>query len=363
MKGDLLEILAAWPEDSPEGSFRSKISLLCGKWLWTKRCVRARLTIALVDLLTQLTWPVDKKEEFTDLNHFVHKPYLYNAQASYKQAIIQHERAQILRAVLRVALPSMAQPRTERSPVEENIIKVVLYFMRNVAMITEPNTAHLDDGDTEISRAATIDAFHHQEIFDLILTLGSSIADDFVEHDVEIMDILFHLLKGIDVDRLFMEREQLVSSNTQELQGLIGKEKGMLAGYARYAPSRHNRFGTKSWLKREDGKLTTVFGQTAAFNEQVALHEMDKSKKWNKPHHGGKKKIPDDSLVCQSLIWSATYLLTQVPLVDRIQLDGASDCFCSAAFTNLRGEIPRLVFQPAIPNHPQEYRKRSHACP
>ncbi|KAI9669707.1 MAG: Topoisomerase 1-associated factor 1 [Alyxoria varia] len=278
VKGDLLEILASWPKESPEGSFRSKISLLC------------------VDLLTQVTWPVDKEEQFTAINHFVHKPYLHNAQASYKQAILQHERAQILRTVLRVALPPMAQPRKERSPVEENIIKVVLYFFRNVVMITQPDNEHLDDGDTEISRAATIDSFHYQDIFDLILTLGSSIGDEFVEHDVEIMDILFHLLKGVDVERVFMERDQLVSSNTKELQGLIGKEKGMLAGYARYAPSRHNRFGTKSWLKREDGKLTTVFGQTAAMNEQVALHEMDKSKKWNRPRHGGKKKIPEETL-------------------------------------------------------------------
>ena len=30
VKGDLLEILASWPEDAPEGSFRSKVALLCG---------------------------------------------------------------------------------------------------------------------------------------------------------------------------------------------------------------------------------------------------------------------------------------------------------------------------------------------
>ena len=30
VKGDLLEILASWPEDAPEESFRSKIALLCG---------------------------------------------------------------------------------------------------------------------------------------------------------------------------------------------------------------------------------------------------------------------------------------------------------------------------------------------
>lgn len=31
VKGDLLEILAKWPEDAPEGTFLSKIALLCGE--------------------------------------------------------------------------------------------------------------------------------------------------------------------------------------------------------------------------------------------------------------------------------------------------------------------------------------------
>lgn len=30
VRGDLLEILASWPEDAPEGSLRSKAALLCG---------------------------------------------------------------------------------------------------------------------------------------------------------------------------------------------------------------------------------------------------------------------------------------------------------------------------------------------
>ena len=33
VKGDLLPILASWPEDAREGSFRDKVALLCGKRL------------------------------------------------------------------------------------------------------------------------------------------------------------------------------------------------------------------------------------------------------------------------------------------------------------------------------------------
>lgn len=214
--------------------------------------------------------------------------------------MLQHDTCKIFRTVVRVGLPAMAQPRVERSRVEENIIKVVLYLIRNTTMITVPEGAPLEADDAEISRSATIDAFHRQDTFDFLLTIGSSVNDEYVEHDVELLDVLFHLFKGIDVDRLFMEKDELVSSNTQELQSLIGKERGMLAGYARFAPSRHNRFGTKSWLKREDGKFSTVFGQTAASNEQVALSEMDRSKKWRKPRQAAKKTPPEDTLVCKT---------------------------------------------------------------
>ena len=32
MKGDLIEILASWPENAAEDSFRSKVALLSGSW-------------------------------------------------------------------------------------------------------------------------------------------------------------------------------------------------------------------------------------------------------------------------------------------------------------------------------------------
>lgn len=272
-----------------------------------------------MDLLTQLTWPVDKEEQFTSLNHFVHKPRLHAAQLSYKHAILHHDSAKILGKIARVSLPAMAQERLERSQTEENVIKVVLYLFRNVTMISAPEGVAKDEDDAEIARSATVDAFHHQDIFDLLLTIGSGIGDEFCEHDVELLDVLFHLLKGIDVDRLFMERDELVSSNTHELRNLIGKEKGMLAGYARFAPSRHNRFGTKTWMKRDDGKFASIFGQTAAVNGQVAFGEIDKSKKWKRPRRSAPKAAPDDVLV------SSEPLLV-LPLLISSRLSSASVC-------------------------------------
>jgi replication fork protection complex subunit Tof1/Swi1 len=191
----------------------------------------------------------------------------------------------------------MAQTQKERSPMEDNIIKVVLYLFRNIAMIAEPEDFVPDDYQSDISRSSTIDAFHYQDIFSLILTVCSSMTEEFRTHDLEILETVFYLVKGVDVERLFMDHDELVHAKTTELQSLISKEKAMLASYKRNGPSRHNRFGTMVWLKREDGKATAAFGQRALKNEQQALEELDQKKKWKRPTRPKKKDEKETPIV------------------------------------------------------------------
>ena len=242
----------------------------------------------------QLTWPVDRDENSITQNLLFHKPYIQTAQAAYKQAILQHP-CRILRQVARAGLPAVAQSQRERSMVDDSIINVVLYLIRNVAMIQKPDHSNVAEDETEISRSATIDAFQFQGIFDLLLTIGSGISDEYATHDLELLDVLFHLVKGINVERLFMDKEELVSSNAKELQSLIGKEQSMHLSYARRAPSRHNRFGTMTWMKRHDGKMATLVGQTACINDESTLYQMDKHKKWKRPRRPIKRG-PEDPL-------------------------------------------------------------------
>lgn len=235
------------------------------------------------------------------MGRLVHVTALQKAQAQYKQSILHHDACDVLRTVVRVGLPAMAQPQKERSPMEDNIIKVVLYFFRNVALITQPEDIVIDEVfENDISRSATIEAFQSQDIFSLLLTIGSSMTEEFSGHDVEVLEILYHLVKGVKVEQLFMEKEEIISTNTKELRSLISKEKGMLAGYSRHAPSRHNRFGTMLWVKRDGGGFTTVFGQTAIANEQLTMAEMDKKKTWKKPKRPAKRdetKTPSVSVL------------------------------------------------------------------
>lgn len=262
VEGDLLEILAAWPEDATEDRVKSKIALAC------------------LELLVPLTWPIEKNDTQMTVNHHRHIPYIQLAQTSYKRAILESQSRAILRTAVRVGLPSIAIPMKERSPRDEGIIKLILYLFRNISIISSQR----ESKESPTSRSATIEAFHHQDVLALVLTICSNMGEDFNSQDVVILELLFHLIKGVDVEKLYMDKTQLERSGTNELGALLAKEKNMHRSYAKNAPSRHNRFGTMIWVKRDEpGKVSTVSGQDGLMNGQHTFSKMDQSKKWNKP--------------------------------------------------------------------------------
>ncbi|KAL8729935.1 MAG: hypothetical protein Q9166_004380 [cf. Caloplaca sp. 2 TL-2023] len=262
VEGDLLEILGAWPEEATEDKVKWKIALAC------------------LELLVPLTWPLEKNDMEMTVNHHRHIPYIQLAQSSYKRAIFESQSKTILRTAVRIGLPSIAISMGERTTRDEGIIKLILYLFRNISIITTPGEGK--EGPT--SRSATIEAFHHQDVLALILTICSNMGEDFNTQDVVILELLFHLLKSVSPEKLFTDEVQLAKNGSKELGALLTKEKIMHRGYAKNAPSRHNRFGTMIWVKRDQpGKISTVSGQDSLKDGQHTLTKMDQSKKWNKP--------------------------------------------------------------------------------
>lgn len=268
--GDLLQILATWPENATDDKLKSKIALAC------------------LELLVPLTWSIGRGGLEMTVNHHRHVPFLQLAQLGYKRSIINFDGARILHTAVRVALPSMAEAQSERSTRDVGIIKLVLYFLRNIAMIAPPPNVEYDGDEAEISRSATIDAFDYQDIFQLLLTMSSTMGEDFSLQDVTVMEVIFHLVKGVDIEKLFMNEEQLDNRKVDELVGLRNQEAGMKRSYARTAPTRHNRFGTMIWVKRDDAKVSNVSGQDALLDGGRSLAKMDKAKKFNPPRRAWK---------------------------------------------------------------------------
>lgn len=236
--------------------------------------------MASVELLVPLTWPMEKNDSQMTVNHHRHVPYIQLAQSSYKRAILDSQSKTILRTAVRIGLPSIAIPMSERTTRDEGIIKLILYLFRNLSIIS--TSGESKEGPT--SRSATIEAFHHQDVLALILTICSNMGEDFNTQDMVILELLFHLLKGVSPEKLFMDQAQLQKHGSNELGALLAKEKNMHRSYAKNAPSRHNRFGTMIWVKRDEpGKVSTVSGQDSLKDGQHALSKMDQSKKWNRP--------------------------------------------------------------------------------
>ncbi|KAJ8068774.1 hypothetical protein OCU04_002470 [Sclerotinia nivalis] len=267
--GDLLQILAAWPENATDDRLKSKIALAC------------------LELLVPLTWPLEKNKEMT-VNHHRHVPYLEIAQVGYKRSILGFDGARILHTAVRCALPAMAEDIGDRSTRDQGIIKLLLYFLRNIAMIAPPPNGQYEGDEAEISRSATIDAFDYQDIFHLLLTVSSTMGEDFNTQDVVIMDVIFHLIKGVDVEKLFFSEKAMDNSKTDELIRLRKKEQAMLRSYQTNAPTRHNRFGTMAWMQRDDAKMTTISGQAALRTGRGGLDKMDSTKKFKPPRRAVK---------------------------------------------------------------------------
>jgi replication fork protection complex subunit Tof1/Swi1 len=257
-----------------------------------------RRLIAIVELLVPLTWSLEIAELDFKVNHHKHVPYLRLAQVEYKRAILQHDSKKILRQIIRVGLPSIAEARRDRSVRDDGIIKLVLYAIRNVAMISQPDDLPADCDEAEISRSTTIDVFHSQDVFQLLLTISSSMGEEFDVQDVVILEVLFYLLKGIDPAKLFIQDDQLSQSNADELRELMRREKAMLSGYARYAPTRHNRFGTMVWLRRDEERLSTVSGQAAISGPNRGMMYLDKAKKVNQPKRPRRNVEENKSVRC-----------------------------------------------------------------
>ncbi|KAK3945096.1 timeless-domain-containing protein [Diplogelasinospora grovesii] len=276
--GDLLHILATWKENCIDSRFRARIALAC------------------FEIMVPLTWPIEKDKETMTVNHHRHIPVLQLAQLAYKRGIINFDGAHILHTAIRVALPSMALSIGDRTPRDQGIIKLVLYFLRNIAMIAPPQGIKYEGDESQISRSATIDAFSYQDVFLTLLAIASNMGEDFRTEDVVVMEIVFHIVKRVDPGKLFLNEQDLQKAKADELSSALKKEEAMLRSYSKNAPTRHSRFGTMIWVKGQNGKLSTVSGQDALLDAATRERKMDSSKTFRPPRRPRKAEMEPKDL-------------------------------------------------------------------
>ncbi|EXM36836.1 replication fork protection complex subunit Tof1/Swi1 [Fusarium oxysporum f. sp. vasinfectum 25433] len=289
VEGDLLPILSTWPENATDSKFKSRMALAC------------------FELMVPLTWPMARDRERMTVNHHRHMPVLELAQVGYKRAVVNYDGARVLHTAIRVALPSMAIPIGDRTQRDQGIIKLVLFFLRNIAMIEPPPDVKYEGDESQISRSATIDAFSYQDIFLVLLTLASNMGEDFRAEDTSVMEIIYHLVKQVDIEKLFMNEQQLSKAKAGELADMMSKESSMLKAYNRKGPTRHNRFGTMIWVKRDDGKMSSLSGQDALADASTRNQKMDNSKTFRPPRRARKGDKDEKDLGLPTKLNSRAY--------------------------------------------------------
>ncbi|KAK4168986.1 timeless protein-domain-containing protein [Cladorrhinum sp. PSN259] len=275
---DLLQILATWPPSDNDSKYKARIALAC------------------FEIIVPLTWPIEKDREAMTVNHHRHMPVLQLAQLNYKRTIINFDAAQILSTAIRVALPSLAIPIRDRTARDQAVIKLILFFLRNIAMITPPPGVKYDGDESQISRSALIDAFSFQDVLLTLLTIASNMGEDFRTEDVIVMEIIFHLVKRVDPKTLFVSEKQLNKTKADELTAAFNKEAAMLRSYNKGKPTRHSRFGTMIWVKRENGKNITVSGQDALADAATRERKMDSTKTFKPPRRARKEEMEPKDL-------------------------------------------------------------------
>lgn len=187
------------------------------------------------------------------VNHHRNLPQLEHARISHQRELLTHKR---LKAILAIAVPAIAKPRSSRSRHEDTIIYLVLTLIRNAIY----HTANVDI-------SATIDAVDRNEVLHLVLMMAS-MPQEFQKPAILLMDILSHLMNGVDPTALFVER-----SDT-DLGLLLDRERRS----QRSLSTRHSRFGTLVGLRRADGRVRAISGQTALLTNEKAIAKLDESK-------------------------------------------------------------------------------------
>ncbi|KAK4104731.1 topoisomerase 1-associated factor 1 [Parathielavia hyrcaniae] len=275
---DLLHILAMWSPNDSGSKYRAKVALAC------------------LEVMVPLTWPIEKDHEAMTLNHHRNIPVLQLAQLGYKRAILNFDTAPILSTAIRSALPSMALSSGDRSARDQGIIKLVLYFLRNIAVIAPSPGIKYSGDETQVSRSTLVDAFSFQDVFVFLDTIASNMGDDFRAEDVIVMEIVFHLVKRVDSSKLFVSENHLHQIKADELTAAMQKEAAMLRSYGKHAPTRHSRFGTTTWVKRASGKLSTVSGQDGLLDAAARERKMDSNKSFRPPRRARKEDMEPKNL-------------------------------------------------------------------
>ncbi|ESK95053.1 topoisomerase 1-associated factor 1 [Moniliophthora roreri MCA 2997] len=212
-----------------------------------KGMVEDKRAIAVADLLTAMTWPIDVAEELKELDDELDKgadyTQLLQSHLHYKAALLKPG---VMEALFGIMLPPLAKPPKERTERDGQVANVVLHLFRNLAFIKDPPANMLLSSDqAEFSKLQSklICALSETKSLELLLTIAANVDKDplFDNWNTLVLDILYLLFRSVKPISLAVDQKKKA---TDTLHQLLAKENSLRRQQARHAPTRHSRFGT-----------------------------------------------------------------------------------------------------------------------
>lgn len=303
---DLIPILIEWENKSAMASKKNNGTFFINKPYYDK------IALQSLQLMVLMTWPLILTDQSTvsQVNNYTE---LKKYQLAYKKAILSTQNGKVLKAIVRIVTDIMRINRIDRSPRDNMVLKLALNFFRNVVAI-EPGELTIttkkkipkgiNSVDTlppgisydDISLNSVVSSFQKNKVFKLLLTLCSTINQEFDQDfvNVPLLEIMVYLTKDINQEHLFSDRKSnkdstndklksvYLSKPNLELSDLLNKETQMKKNLIKNTSSRHSRFGAMLSIQTPNGGRLTVSGGQNLLNDTSALDKIDARKKWNK---------------------------------------------------------------------------------
>ena len=278
--------------------------------------------LACLELLVLLTWPVEFGKDLSESQKLLYSE-IKKVHVSYKKQILMFNNGQLLKAAIRLVLPTIAKSRIDREPRDNQILKLVLYLIRNLLAIEPANlsisnksrkgasvtASDLPLGVTQddISINNVLSVFKKNKVLMLLLTISGSLGTEF-DRDMfgEIcLESIYLIIKGLSASEVLVKKNlgstpvAAPSQNTvpdainasqplqpvtttvgMQLQDLLATESKKKKIQTQNIASRHGRFGSLLSIRSADSNSFVVSGQEALINTDSSLAKLDKSKKW-----------------------------------------------------------------------------------
>ncbi|OBA22807.1 timeless-domain-containing protein [Metschnikowia bicuspidata var. bicuspidata NRRL YB-4993] len=269
-----------------------------------------KILLACLELLVLLTWPTDVTRD-TPMADYTARTSVRRAQVAYKHHVLTYRQGRTLKAVLRLGLGALRVPKAEREPRDLAILRLILYFIRNMLYIeplpatrgpqTVGNASALPAGvgADEIALPAVVQAFERNNVLLFLNSIAHSVLRDISDETFGLlaMECLCLLTRGVRVADLtpFAAPAPAVPNCAEavppasavagmDLSALLGEELRRQKHARNAMLTRHGRFGTLLSLRNlGNASYFAVSGQKALASTYDTLEKLDSAKSWHRP--------------------------------------------------------------------------------